>query len=120
MPGRSSYSVKVSYPRLSRTQVVEHLQQKLDELTAALPLERVVLFGSYARGNYTVGSDIDLLVVCKEETLQDPYKLVRRIVALRGLEVHVYTSQDYEALRPTLDRMTSDAIVIFPSSARRT
>jgi len=35
----------------------------LDELKERLYLLLVVLFGSYAEGNYTVASDVDLLVV---------------------------------------------------------
>ncbi len=39
------------------------LQSILDRIRNALPLEKVVLFGSYADGSENTDSDVDLLVV---------------------------------------------------------
>ncbi|MCS7141108.1 MAG: nucleotidyltransferase domain-containing protein [Candidatus Nitrosocaldus sp.] len=39
------------------------IRSRMDELRDALNVRLVVLFGSYAKGNYTVASDVDLLVV---------------------------------------------------------
>ncbi|MCL6642782.1 MAG: nucleotidyltransferase domain-containing protein, partial [Candidatus Bipolaricaulota bacterium] len=63
MPSRSSSSVKVFYPKLSQAEVITRLRAGLKELQPQLPIARAVLFGSYAKGNHTVGSDIDLLIV---------------------------------------------------------
>jgi predicted nucleotidyltransferase len=63
MQSRSSSSVKIFYPTLSQAEVVSCLRAGMRELEKQLPLVYVALFGSYAKGNYTVGSDIDLLVV---------------------------------------------------------
>ena len=41
------------------------LQATLDRLVGALAPERIVLFGSYAKGDAHPGSDIDLLVVAE-------------------------------------------------------
>ena len=60
---RSSSSVRIFYPRFSREQVVERITQNLGKLQKKLPLLLVALFGSYARGDHTVASDIDLLVI---------------------------------------------------------
>jgi len=46
----------------------------LDELKERLYLLLVVLFGSYAKGNYTVASDVDLLVVYDGEKREDATK----------------------------------------------
>ncbi len=41
------------------------LQGTLDRLVGALAPERIVLFGSYAKGDAHPGSDIDLLVIAE-------------------------------------------------------
>jgi len=75
----------------------------------------VVLFGSYARGNYTVASDIDLLVVYGGEKRESAFAIIKKTVAIPGLEPHVYTEKEYHQLKDTIDRMIKDADVIFPT-----
>ncbi|HXG41246.1 MAG TPA: nucleotidyltransferase domain-containing protein [Dehalococcoidia bacterium] len=106
-------SVRVFYPRLDREQVVAALRERLPRLAQELELALVVLFGSYAHGNYTVASDVDLLVVYRGPERPDAFALVKRLLALPGLEPHVYPEADYQALRPTLEAMTRDGIVLW-------
>ncbi len=112
MQSRSSSSVKIFYPALSRAEVISRLRAGVRELEQQLPLVYVVLFGSYARGNYTVGSDIDLLIVYKGEARPDAYACVKKILDLPRLEPHVYTEAEYEELRGTLCTMTEGGIVL--------
>jgi hypothetical protein len=63
----SSSSVRVFYPELSPADIIRRLAERLLSLNEKLPLERVVLLGSYARGNYTASSGIDLLAVYRAE-----------------------------------------------------
>ncbi len=46
---------------------IEELKQEILERLRPLDPERVILFGSYAHGNPTEDSDIDLYVVTKAE-----------------------------------------------------
>ncbi len=71
------------------------LRQILDELIKnVIPifgekLKRVILFGSYARGDYDAESDIDLMFLIDDDaqTLNGKYsKLVRRAISKIGLE----------------------------------
>ena len=80
---------------------------------AVLPVRRVVLFGSWAKGRATAFSDIDLLVVYADPTRDDAYVLSRRHLPLRGLEPHVYSETEAARLGPTLERMTRDGIVLL-------
>ena len=89
MPSKSFGSVKIFSPRYSREEVVQLLKERLPELAKALPLRRVVLFGSYARGNFTAFSDIDLLVVYADPHRSDAYGLVKKTLNLLGLQPHV-------------------------------
>ena len=46
---------------------IEELKPEIVERLRPLDPERVILFGSYAHGNLTEDSDIDLYVVTKDE-----------------------------------------------------
>ena len=113
MPRGSSSSVKVFYPKLDRETVIKLLSERLKELREKLPLTRVVLFGSYARGNYTVGSDVDLLVVYEGEARPDAYALVKKTLRIPRLEPHLYTEEEYRSMRGTLEKMSKDGVVLF-------
>ena len=73
----------------------------------------VALFGSYAKGNYTVASDIDLLVVYGGQEREDAFAVIKKVIDIPHLEPHVYSQAEYEAIRKTIDRMLRDAIVLF-------
>ncbi len=113
MPNTSSSSVRISYPRHSRAEVVERLRSGAAKLRRRLPVRRMVLFGSYAAGRHTAASDIDVLVVYADPPVPGAYALVRKTLGLRGLEPHVYTETEAAALHETIERMTRAGIVIF-------
>jgi predicted nucleotidyltransferase len=113
MQPRSSGSVKVFYPPWNREALLVRLREGVIALCEVLPLVRVVLFGSYARGRQTVASDIDLLVVYAGAVRGDAYALVRRTLDLRRLEPHVYAEEEYTQVRETLDRMVQDGITVY-------
>jgi|SRR3990170_1489791 len=110
MPTRSSTSVRIFSPPHSRDQLIAQLRERLPALRRALPVSRVVLFGSWAAGRATAFSDIDLLVVYSGPRREDAYALVRRALGLRGLEPHVYSDEEAQRLQPVLQRMTRDGI----------
>jgi hypothetical protein len=112
MRKRSSASVRVFYPRFSRETLLATLRERVPALRGKLPLKRVILFGSYASGRHTVGSDIDLLVVYAGPRRDDAYEFIRRTLEIPGLEPHAYTESQYASLATTLDRMTKDGIVL--------
>ena len=109
----SSSSVRVFYPKFSKAELVQRLRARLPELLRLLPVRRAVLFGSYAKGRYTVASDVDLLVVYAGRRREDAFAVVKKAMALRGLEPHVYSEGDYLAAKPTIDRMIDGGVVLF-------
>lgn len=119
MPKGSSGSVKVFYPSYSRGELVAILEQRLPALTAVLPVKRAVLFGSWAEGRATAFSDIDLLLIYADPAQEDAYKLARRLLNLRGLEAHVYSEDQADKLKATIERMTQNGVVLFPGSQVR-
>jgi predicted nucleotidyltransferase len=112
METKSLSSVRIFYPRLSKKQVIQELNRGVEALAKELPLSLVCLFGSYARGNYTVASDIDLLVVYRGERREDAYVTVRRAFDLPNLEPHVYSAEEYQEMKDILSRMLKDSVVI--------
>jgi len=114
MPRKSSSSVRVFYPRFSQPEVLERLRARLAALAEALPLVTVVLFGSYARGDFTVASDIDLLVIYRGEENPAAYGLCKKILDLPGLEPHPFAEKESLNRAAMLARMTAGGIVLFP------
>jgi predicted nucleotidyltransferase len=66
MPRQSSASVHATF--LDAGAVVAHLKRKAREVCAADPnLTGVILFGSFITGGATPSSDIDVLVIARED-----------------------------------------------------
>ena len=118
MRTRSSDSVRIFYPGFDRAELLRTLRERLARLESKLSLVKVTLFGSYASGTYTVGSDVDLLVVYRGESRSDAYALTKRALQIPRLEPHLYTQAEYEKARTTVDRMVRGGVTIFPESSR--
>ena len=119
MQSGSSTSARVFYPKLNQERIVELLAERLEGLKLNLPLVRVILFGSYAKGNYTVGSDVDLLVVYEGEPRDDAYAIVKKTLDIPRLEPHIYTEGEYRRMKGTLDKMSEDGVVLFSQGEER-
>lgn len=113
MRKKSSNFVKIFYPKYSRTEVLEKIKESLSPLLESLPVILVVLFGSYAKGNFTAFSDIDLLIVYEDPLRDDAYKIIKKTIKLKGLEPHVYSLSEYREMESTIKKMIENGIVIF-------
>jgi predicted nucleotidyltransferase len=109
----SSSSVRIYYPHFDKQQLIQRLKEELEVLERKLPLSLAVLFGSYAKGNYTVASDVDLLVVYEGEERKDAFGTVKRTISIPRLEPHVYSESEYEDLKETICKMIEDGVVLF-------
>lgn len=81
------------------TQDIEQLKERI---TQAMHPEKIYLFGSYAGGNATDESDVDLLVVM--DSALTPHKrnvAVKRLFPRRSfsLDAFVYTPQEFARYR---------------------
>ena len=56
-------TVKVFYPRWTREELLLRLEEGLKALEKEVHLVEGWLFGSWARGRASVGSDVDLLLL---------------------------------------------------------
>lgn len=113
MQRESFGSVRIFYPEFDTEELVQLISRKLSALARELPLKLVVLFGSYAKRNYTVASDVDLLVVYAGRKREDDYAVVKRVLDIPRLEPHLYTEEEYEELREVLSRLIDGGIVLL-------
>jgi len=119
MQRKSSSSVRIFYPRFNREELIQQLRGKLADLAKELPLSFAVLFGSYARGNYTAASDVDVLLVYSGKERPDTFAKAKRLLDIPLLQPHVYSEKEYEALRETIERMIAGGVLLFPDEETR-
>jgi len=84
-------------------------KELVDRITASEKIDKVLLFGSEARGDAGAESDIDLLVVLDMDTVPNSYKernnnYLRISRSIRDIEKHhpidllVYTKPEFEKI----------------------
>ncbi len=100
----------------------EWLQQAVQRLETTLAPERVILFGSFARGTQSRTSDIDLLVVW--ETPLPALERIGQVLNLlkdapRPLEVVVYTPREFRERQtlPFLRTILREGKTLYESRA---
>jgi predicted nucleotidyltransferase len=83
------------------------------------PVNRVILFGSYAKGNPHPDSDIDLAIILKE--LPDPFQTQVDLLKLTWnfntmVEPHPYDEDDFNSSQPIINHIRQTGIEIFPAA----
>lgn len=116
MQRRLLSSVKVFYPKLNKQSLLIMLKEKAGELCKKLPIKLIVIFGSYAKENFTVASDVDLLVVYQGEKRRDIFVPLKTTLNIPRLEIHLYSEKEYREMKDTVDKMIKAGIVVFPDN----
>jgi predicted nucleotidyltransferase len=120
MRKESLSSVRIFYPKFNKEELIQKLKERIEELAGKLPLSLVVLFGSYARGNYTVASDVDLLIVYSGKERKDAFTTAKKTLDIPLLEPHVHSEEKYERLRRVIAPMIADGVVLFSHQDAKT
>lgn len=107
---------------LDRDLIPNWVREQMTGLPAPLKgrLDRIILFGSAARGNVTVGSDIDLLAVVRKTSEDLEQELQHRLVA-RGaragisINLHTETARQFDktVLTGYLSEAKAEGIVVW-------
>ena len=91
----------------------ESIQKAVDLLLEAAPGSKVILFGSYARGDADPDSDLDFLVV-EPHVTSDHREMVRLAQVLRPLrvpvDVLVVSAEVFEKWRDTPNTVCNEAV----------
>jgi predicted nucleotidyltransferase len=100
---------------------LDDIKRAVTEVAQSLGAHQVILFGSYARGTATKGSDVDLIVV---EDTKDRFlaRLGKYLDPLwdrlrTGVEVLVYTPEEFGRMQEGafLRRALREGIVLYES-----
>jgi predicted nucleotidyltransferase len=93
---------------MDKTDVLKIAQNYAGALKDNFDLVKVILFGSYARGNYTDDSDIDIAVVLNDYSnlldIQLELMRVRRNIDSR-IEPHPFRKKDFDMSNPLVNEI---------------
>ena len=124
MQKQSFGSVEVIW--LDRQGVLEAVKKGVERLAQARPeVQRVILFGSLARGDAVPGSDVDLLVVVStsDRPFLDRSSQYRPTGIPIGVDVFAYTEEELNSMLEEGSAFVKDAVtegtVLFERVASR-
>ncbi len=70
------------------SQVINSIKRFKESIKSGLNVKKVILFGSYARGNYTDNSDIDVCIIA--ENISNNYLVMLQIAPkVIGIDVRI-------------------------------
>ena len=95
---------------------VDEIRTIVIPLVEAHPVRRVILFGSYARGDATAESDVDLLID-SEGRLNgfDFFGIVGRIIKNMPVKTDVFELGEVESPSALLDSINREGVIIYES-----
>jgi len=118
MQTKSSDSVKITY--LDKPGIKKAITRLVDDLSQKHPeIEKVYLFGSFARDEAVPGSDVDILIVLTDSPLPFKDRITRYMPSSFpvGVEVLPYTQREMEMMidqgNHFLKGAIQDSILLF-------
>ncbi|OGG16086.1 hypothetical protein A3D77_02115 [Candidatus Gottesmanbacteria bacterium RIFCSPHIGHO2_02_FULL_39_11] len=90
---------------MGKRKIDNYLIQYIERLNKDVKPEKVLLFGSYLKGTYKEGSDIDLIVVSnyfKNMDIDDRLKILygKRILIPLDMHLHAFTAEEIKKVSP--------------------
>ena len=82
-------------------------------------LKKIIIFGSFARGDYHKGSDLDLIIVgeFKERFIDRIGKIIELNDSDLEIEAMVYTEEEFKKMikerRPFIEQALEEGIVVY-------
>ena len=89
--------------------IIAFLREHREELKAQFGVERVGVFGSYAKQHATAESDIDFFVVFSKKSFKNLARLYTYFEHAFGTKVDIVT--DHKNMRPSLRREIEKSVV---------
>ena len=117
MQKKSSNFVKIRYPK-NREEVIKLVNKWIESLVSKFSIHSVILFGSYAKGSHTYGSDTDILLIYKKElSFEQAMSLALTISSEIDWQIHSYSLDEFnEGLankNAFFDTILRDGLVLF-------
>ncbi len=93
---------------MDKRDVIEIAEKYARAVKSKYGFVRIILFGSYAKGNYNEDSDIDIAVILKDysnliDTQVDLMRLRRKIDS--RIEPHPFKEKDFDRTNPMVDEI---------------
>ena len=84
-------------------------------------MEKIILFGSYAKRTYGKNSDIDIAIILKEKNINDELLIAEIIDGLhkrfgKEIQPHYYSAKDFEGIKkkdPLVKEIVKDGIALI-------
>jgi len=82
-------------------------------------IKKIIIFGSFARGDYHKGSDLDLIIVgeFKERFIDRIGKIIELNDSDLEIDVMVYTEEEFQKMikerRPFIEQALEEGIVVY-------
>jgi hypothetical protein len=82
-------------------------------------LKKIIIFGSFARGDYHKGSDLDLIIVgeFEERFIERSGKIIELNDSDLEIDVMVYTEEEFQKMvqerRPFIEQALEEGIVVY-------
>ncbi len=82
-------------------------------------LKKIIIFGSFARGDYHKGSDLDLVIVgeFKERFINRIGKIIGLNDSDLEIEAMVYTEEEFQKMikerRPFIEQVLEEGVVVY-------
>ncbi len=93
---------------MDKTEAISIAQQYANAISTTFDYKKIILFGSYAKGNYTNDSDIDIAVVFQDyrSTIDMQLELMklRRKIDSR-IEPHPFREREFELSNPLVNEI---------------
>lgn len=84
---------------LTRERILRTLKKNQQAFAKKYSVKRIGLFGSYARGKQTRGSDLDFLVEFDKPTYDNFSRLIAELERLFGKKVEILTPDGVDSIR---------------------
>lgn len=118
MRRESSNFVKIKYPP-SRKKVEQIIKRYVEDIKEKIGLKLAIVFGSYAKNNFSYGSDVDILLIAQK--LPEP--AIKRFQILTDpnlpiqIEPFAYTPREYRKMvkenHPILKEALQNGKIIY-------
>lgn len=99
---------------------IGEIREKLSVLKDNKAIRKIILFGSYARGDVSRKSDMDMVVIMDtDKRFFDRYELCDRLYDLfdTGLDIFPYTEEEFSRIshRPFIKTIKKEGVLVYES-----
>ncbi|HHY22649.1 MAG TPA: nucleotidyltransferase domain-containing protein [Clostridiaceae bacterium] len=97
------------------------VEEYLEDLSSEIKIDKAILFGSYAKGDYSVDSDVDLAIFSDSfrdmDHIESIKYLLKKARKYRGVDLQPisFTNQDYEERLGIVEEVLGTGIEVYTS-----